>query len=278
MKIKIKDVFVNYEKRGSGFPVLMLHGWGVDHRLLSGALEPVFQMRERDYCRYYIDLPGMGLSDASDNINGSDDMIEYIQVIISELIGNDSFLLIGNSYGGYLARALVRIMPQKIAGLLLHVPAFKPYKKTENGFDKGDVPDHIVVETDAPFMLSLSESEKQAFSHLSVRQTNDAWQKFKDCIAPGIECANHDFLENNLGKNVEFKVDPDVMNRPYGKPVLIVTGRQDSAAGYKGIYSILDNYPRATFAILDGCGHNLQTERSQLFEQLVEDWLDRIEV
>lgn len=277
MQIKINDVMINYDKIGEGVPVIMLHGWGVDHRLLRGALEPVFSAHKKSYCRYYPDLPGMGLSDATDNIRGSDEMIAYIEKFISEVIGGESFLLVGNSYGGYLARALILKMPQRIRGLALHVPAFKPYVKTEHGLDKGDVPDHVVIETDTAFMQTLSKQEKDAFSFMSVRQTHDSWLRFRESVLPGIECANQDFLENNLGQNVPFAVDPDSSSAIFDKPVLIMTGRQDAAVGYRGIYSLIDKYPRATFAVLDGCGHNLQTERPVLFERLAADWLERVE-
>src|SRR5690606_32711693 len=46
--------FVEY---GEGTPVLALHGWGPDHRLMTGCLEPVFANRP-GFRRIYPDLPG----------------------------------------------------------------------------------------------------------------------------------------------------------------------------------------------------------------------------
>ncbi|WP_083334719.1 alpha/beta fold hydrolase [Sediminibacillus halophilus] len=48
-----------YQKIGQGMPVLMLHGFGPDSRLMSGCMEPVFERRS-GYQRVYVDLPGMG--------------------------------------------------------------------------------------------------------------------------------------------------------------------------------------------------------------------------
>jgi len=37
----------------------------------------------------------------------------------------------------------------------------------------------------------------------------------------------------------------------------LVLGRQDAVTGYRGIYGLMDPYPRATVAVLDLSGHAL---------------------
>jgi pimeloyl-ACP methyl ester carboxylesterase len=41
-RFKALDVPVHYVEHGDGTPVLVLHGANVDHREMTGALEPVF--------------------------------------------------------------------------------------------------------------------------------------------------------------------------------------------------------------------------------------------
>lgn len=47
----------------------------------------------------------------------------------------------------------------------------------------------------------------------------------------------------------------------FTKPALFLLGRQAASVGYKDTWKISDNYPRATFAVLDKAGHNLQLEQ-----------------
>ena len=47
--------------------------------------------------------------------------------------------------------------------------------------------------------------------------------------------------------------------------------------GYRDAWKIIEQYPRATFAILDEAGHLLEIEKEALFNCLVNDWLDRIQ-
>ncbi|WP_286167138.1 alpha/beta hydrolase [Clostridium sp. D33t1_170424_F3] len=56
-----------------------------------------------------------------------------------------------------------------------------------------------------------------------------------------------------------------------------MTGRQDGCVGYRDLWRLLEDYPRATFAVLDMAGHNLQIEQPELFHSLVENWLVRTE-
>ena len=62
----------------------------------------------------------------------------------------------------------------------------------------------------------------------------------------------------------------------FTRPALILTGRQDDVVGYEDQWALLPHYPRATFAVLDVAGHNLQFEQPALFDALMSEWLDRV--
>lgn len=121
-----------YEIIGEGTPFLFLHGWGVDHHIMSGPVEPLFDagkndpiaevLKEKKYKRIYIDLPGMGKSEASEAIRTSDDLIEVIAAFIDAVIGKEKFLLMGQSYGGYLSRGLSVKCSGQMLGMILWCP------------------------------------------------------------------------------------------------------------------------------------------------------------
>jgi pimeloyl-ACP methyl ester carboxylesterase len=60
-------------------------------------------------------------------------------------------------------------------------------------------------------------------------------------------------------------------------PTLIVTGRQDTMTGYADAWGLLEDYPRATYAVLDRADHDLPIQNHTLYRALVADWLDRVE-
>src|SRR4029453_4637262 len=95
----------HYPQHGRGTPVPALHGGGGDHREIEGALEPLFANRP-GYRRIYPDLPGMGHTPAPERIDGNDAVLDLLLGLVDTVIGEEAFLLVGHSYGGYLARAI----------------------------------------------------------------------------------------------------------------------------------------------------------------------------
>ncbi|TFG31649.1 alpha/beta hydrolase [Candidatus Thorarchaeota archaeon] len=108
-------------------------------------------------------------------------------------------------------------------------------------------------------------------------QTRSHWSRFVKEIVPGIVKADNQFLERLQPTVDEFSFDVDKLPSRFEKPVLILVGRQDHWVGYQDAWAILENYPRATFAVLDRAGHALQIEQDNLFNSLVNEWLDRVE-
>ncbi|MCI4364230.1 MAG: alpha/beta hydrolase [Thermoplasmata archaeon] len=64
---------------------------------------------------------------------------------------------------------------------------------------------------------------------------------------------------------------------PLRMPTLLLFGRQDAPFRYQTYWRLLERFPQATFAILDGAAHRLWSDRPELACALAGDWLDRIE-
>lgn len=276
MEFKIKDINIYYEIHGKGTPVVMIHGWGPDHRLMKGCMEPIFKSIKDSYKRIYFDLPGMGKTNSSSWITGSDQMLEIITNFINDIIPGENYLLAGESYGGYLSRGLINKYSSKINGLLLICPLTRPYIPTENGMDKGNVPDLTVLEKDETFLKKLNEDDRKYFQGINVIQNEKIWKRFKPEVLEGLKIADNNFLDNCLGQNTFFSFDVDKLDKPFDKPSLIIMGRQDVAVGYRDQYKFLENFSRASYIILDKAGHNLQIEQDTLFNALVKEWLERV--
>src|SRR5215217_3094410 len=121
MEAGVSGVPVHYAEYGSGTPVLALHGAGVDHREVAGALEPILS-KIPGYRRLYPDLPGMGLTPAAEIIMSNDDVLDLLLGFIYGTIGDEPFLVLGHSYGAYLARAIAALTPDQARGLALICP------------------------------------------------------------------------------------------------------------------------------------------------------------
>lgn len=269
MRCKIKDISINYEIIGEGKPVVMIHGYYPDHRLMAGCMEPIFNVID-GYKRIYIDLPGMGKSESAEWINSSDIMLDIVIDFIEKIIPDENFLIAGESYGGYITRGVISKMPDRILGVALICPLIIPDYKKRN------VPEHVVLKQDNILLSKLTTEDAEDFNDSTVVQSERIYKRYKNEIMSGVEMANSSFLQGLMQNSYGFSFDVDRVNRKIHKPTVILLGRQDDCVGYKDAWSILENYPRATFAILDRAGHNLQIEQEELFNSLISDWLVRV--
>lgn len=269
MECRLRNISVYYEEYGEGRPIIMIHGYTIDHRMMVGCMEPILNTIQ-GYKRIYLDLPGMGKTRGEQWINSSDKMLEVVLQFIEKVIPGQRYILAGESYGGYLARGVLYHQEDKIDGLLLLCPVINA------GDDDRILPPKTVLVRNPSLLAGLSKEDAQGFEEMSVVQGGEILERYKSEILPGVSVADMDFLQK-VKENYYFTFDQDVMQHTFQKPVLFLLGRQDSCVGYKDAWGILDNYPRATFAILDRAGHNLQLEQAELFETLVKEWLFRVE-
>ncbi|SCE84355.1 Pimeloyl-ACP methyl ester carboxylesterase [Micromonospora coriariae] len=261
-------VTLNFVEHGTGTPVLALHGWTPDHRLMLGCLEPLFAGRT-GYRRLYPDLPGMGASPAPAEIASSDDMLDAVQDFVDDVLGDTPFLLVGESYGGYLARALARSRPEQVRGLALICPTGTAVENAERR-----VPRQQVLRPHPELLASTDTRTAAEFADVAVVQTPEALRRFRDEILVGLDVADTTAMAR-IRQRWTLSTDPED-GPQFTRPTLILTGRQDHVTGYLDQFALLPHYPRATFTVLDVAGHNLQIEQPGLFDALVGEWLDRV--
>jgi pimeloyl-ACP methyl ester carboxylesterase len=269
MECRLEDITLYYEAVGEGRPIIMLHGWPLDHRHMMSGLEPVFEHRER-WKRIYPDLPGMGRTPGNAWITHQDQMLDIVLNFIDAVVPGERFVAVGESYGGYLARGAVHRRAASMDGLLLTVPLVQAVESQRV------LPPSVTLAKDPALASELQPNEAEAMKEIAVVQSRSFLEWLRTDIFPAVEAADQAFL-SRLRQDYAFSFDVDSLSQPFAGPTLMVMGRQDVVCGYRDAWDILESYPRATFAVLDRAGHGLTVEQRQLFNALVGEWLDRVE-
>jgi pimeloyl-ACP methyl ester carboxylesterase len=266
----VDGLAIYYETFGEGTPVLMIHGFGIDHHVMTGCMEPVFAPRP-GWKRIYFDLPGMGQTKATGDVASSDQLLDTVIRFAEKVIPDGRFLVAGESYGGYLARGLAYRVPERLDGLLLICPVIFADRK------KRALPPRAVFSRDEALLADIEPDVRSFFERMLVLQDKRRWERFQKDIIPGMEAEDRAFTQRLMETAYAFSFDVDLPERPFEKPSLLLAGRQDATVGWKDMLKIVDNYPRGTFAVLDRAGHGLEVEQQTVFECLVNEWLDRTE-
>jgi pimeloyl-ACP methyl ester carboxylesterase len=225
MQIRVGEVSVNYVEHGTGRPVLILHGAGVDHCETEACFEPILDV-VRGLRRIYPDLPGMGRTIAPEAMRSADDVLDTLLDFADEVTGTDAYLVIGHSVGAYYAQAMAVRRPALVDGLALVCPLLPGVR---------DIPEHRVA-------AGSAEIGDEGFRSYFVIQTPDMLERYERFVAPAGALADQAAL-GRIGERWEFTPD---RSPAYAGAVLIVAGRVDSTVGYAAAIDLVDSYPHAT--------------------------------
>jgi len=261
-----------YKEYGEGIPILCLHGFTVDHRIMAGCLEPIFNTL-KGYRRIYPDLPGMGKSLAPESLKNADDMLEVVKKFINSVIGDEKFLLVGESYGGYLSIGLALYLEQQIEGMFFLCPCIIADRKER------ELPRKKVFDYDSDFHeLNKNNKNYKDFEETAVIASEETFERYTSEVLPGLQVADTLFTGKYQKEGYSFSFADKISNIVFHKPACFILGRQDDSVGYMDALKLIHNFSRATFIAADNAGHNLQIERSDLFTASFTDWLDRVQI
>jgi pimeloyl-ACP methyl ester carboxylesterase len=251
---------------GSGTPVVLLHGFGLDHRSLL-PLEPVFE-RSGPWRRIYLDLPGATETPAG-SVVSTQQVAEAVVAEIRARIGDEPFAVLGNSFGGMIARYVAHELRSQVLGLATVAGVFiAPH-------DERTVPPRTILVEEPGIVPVLGEALEQYGEDAVVESVDDA-RAFITHVLPGLRGADQAALDL-IAQNYALDREPESAHpEPFDQPTLHITGRQDDVVGFLDAWGRLDHYPRASFAVLDAAGHNILFEQAELCAALVGEWLARV--
>jgi pimeloyl-ACP methyl ester carboxylesterase len=267
-RAEIQGIPIAWEERGEGTPILLIHGWSADRHYMLADLEPICEDHP-GWHRFYLDLPGHGATAAPGWLSTQDQMLSIVLDFIDAVLPDERFAVAGNSYGGNLTLAMVRSIPERLLGAGLLVPWVPEHDGTS------DAPPPVTLRADPSVFGDLAPDEGWIPDALVVHERR-MLEEIRAYDMPAYRVADWTFLDR-LEANQLFTGDARRPGPAFERPSLILTGRQDSTVGYRGAWGLVDEFPRATYAVVDLAGHHLgRIERPAPFAALVGDWLERM--
>jgi len=114
-RLNIEGVTLHYEEKGSGKPLVMVHGFG------GSTFSFRYQLEEfsHDYRCIAVDLKGFGYSE---RVKGGDySLSEQARLVLRalDLLGVDRFVLMGHSMGGDVSMRVAAMAPDRVEKLIL---------------------------------------------------------------------------------------------------------------------------------------------------------------
>jgi pimeloyl-ACP methyl ester carboxylesterase len=233
-KIKINNMELAYTRRGKGAPLVLLHGYPLDHHVW----DDIVPILEDTFDVILPDLRGFGGSRKVDTPT-MDDYAADIAGLLDQL-GIQKAAIVGHSMGGYVALAFARLYPERVSGLGLvssQVLADPPDRKEGRYKSAAEVSEKGikgVVETMAPKFTS--DERLQAIA----RETMERQQPAAYIGALKAMAERADFTP--LLSSFKF-------------PVVIVHGKADALIPVDRAREVKSAIPQAHLVELESAGH-----------------------
>lgn len=243
--------------------MVVLPSFRFDHRAMETAFEPAFA-GVADWSRMYVDLAGTGGS--APVAPNSDAVLDEVVSTLSSLLGSQRFMVVGWSYGGYLATGLIRRMTSQVSGLLAICAG------TTTRTEARDLTGTL---DSTPEPSWLSEVPADLHGHFATAigcQTRAVATRVAAALA-----ARGPMDEAFLGElqSSGYELSDEGSSEPYDGVATFLTGRRDRVAGFRGPFGSLTSFPRATFVAVADAGHYLPFERPRVLRSVLLDLLDR---
>lgn len=266
----VGDTHLFLQTKGEGIPIVLFHGGlGLDHTYLP----PYFDALADHYQVTYYDHRGNGRSEKPADYSTLDfDVFTSDADAVRQHLGHDKVIVIGHSYGGFIAQKYACKYPDSLLGLVLidTVPAFD-YHPAPSG----------------------NEEQMAAFGEAFTRPMadDDDWRKTWTTLVQmyfhNYDAAVGDVLDANThyvaaawnqasALLATFNTLEDLPNITV--PTLVACGEHDFITppehGAKRIASLI---PNAQLEIFTNSGHYPFIEDQQSFFTILRTWLKQFD-
>lgn len=245
-EINVNGVWTYYEERGSGTPLVLVHGLGGSTELWKHVAGPLAE----DFRVVMYDLRGSGRSQVPPGPYSMRELVADLDGVI-EALGLGRVLLMGHSMSGALVLAYAAAYPEKVLGVVgvgapSEIPdagrdGLRARADTVEAQGMGAVAETVATNGTAPSFRAGRPEEFRAL--VGLLESNDA---------------------RGYGALCRVVADLDVTGE-LGKiqaPVLLVAGDKDGVAPPAASEKTAAAIPNARYVQIEDCAHILPWEKS----------------
>jgi 2-hydroxymuconate-semialdehyde hydrolase len=261
--IQAAGIATNYHDQGSGRPVLLIHGSGPGVTAWANWRQTLPALAE--FCRPIApDIVGFGYTERpSGAVYGKTLWLQHLVGLLDalELTEVD---VIGNSFGGALALALATTFPERVRKLVLMGSVGVPFELTPG--------------LDAVWGYQPSKENMwhllHTFAYNHTLLTDGlADSRYQASIRPGYQETFSRMFPAPRQQGIQALAVAEDKLSVMRQPTMIVHGREDKVIPMQTSERLFKLIPHAELHMFSECGHWVQIEKAQQFNQIVRNFL-----
>jgi proline iminopeptidase len=269
--VEIDGVPIRYVVDGDGDapPLVVLHGGlGLDHSLYRRTLAPL----AADRPVVHFDQRGNGRSVPADLATITMERLADDAVALADHLGFDRFVVLGHSYGAFVAQELALRHPDRLAGMVL-------VSATPGQLGTGEVEDEQGVGPPIPpevvAMVSGPPPADDAEMAAGMKDLLPAYFHRPDALDLAALEEGTVFRAAAMVRGFEVLASWSSVDRlsSITVPTLVLAGRHDVFTAWPQAHRIGSRIPGAEVVVFEESGHFPWLEEPDRFFPLVSEWL-----
>jgi proline iminopeptidase len=276
--VDIGDTRLFVAERGSGYPIIVLHGGpGLDHHMFGDYLDPLCDQ----FRLILVDQRAQGRSDMCAESTWTLSQMAKDIMLLANAMDLKKYAVLGHSYGAFVA--------------------------LQNAVDYPSHASQTIVSSGLPSAKYLANvwSNLEKFEPVELReQVTKSWEREKFAqTREEVDSLLHDQLPFQFGNPLDPRIaefeqrtsggvnSPEVLrffaNADYGSievenklagvthPVLVLSGRGDRTCAVEGAEALTKGLPDAEFVVFEHSGHMTYVEENEKYLEVMRGFLDR---
>lgn len=243
---KAEDKF-SYVEKGEGMPLICLHG-------LMGGLSNFESVTSFFSSKYRVIVPELPIYELPLLSTSVKNLVNWLQRFLEHL-HIEEMLLLGNSLGGHIALVFTKLYPERVKGLILTGSSGLYESAMGDSYPKRGNYEFIKKKCEEVFYdpkVATKEIVDEVFSIVNDRT------KVIKTLAIAKSAIRH-----NMAKEL-----PNMT-----LPTCLIWGKNDPVTLPKVAEEFHKLLPNSTLYWIDKCGHAAMMEQPQVFNELLNEWL-----
>jgi len=260
MKIELDGGYLEYNKVGSGVPMLLIHGYPLSRKIWEPQISGLSDLATI----ITLDLRGHGDSYPFDGAYTMDMLAEDCKSVLDELGVNTPVVGCGLSMGGYVLFSLYRSHPDLFKGLIL--TSTRPGSDSPEGKKNRDLAIKDTLDRGAGAIID--SMLPKMFSPSTISSNTNLVNQVREIMSNTSDLGIIGALQG-----MRDRIDSTPLLGQISCPVLIVHGKDDQLIPVGEAELMHQNISNSNLVLVENAGHLLNLEQPDRFNQAVREFL-----
>jgi 3-oxoadipate enol-lactonase len=274
--VRMRGVETYYERHGDGYPIVLVHGSGWDHRQWSPQVETLAS--EYELITYDVRFHGDTELIGEEHKVGPNSLVHDLHAFINTLDLNQKPIVVGLSMGGAIAHVHAEEYPEQIAGVVTYEAPLSVESPESTKMQ-------LLFRLYFGVNQLLGPGRTYSFNQWLLGHVTDRDGQQNDALVDGLGMTKREYVKDAMSRTnmrgqrrvVEEGLAHDDLSK-VSVPTLAVIGENAAETHVEAAADLASGIPDAEERVLEGADHGGNITNVEEFNELLREFVkNRVE-